>query len=106
MRIEQRVALVDERPRIHIAQRDDARKRRAHGLVCQKIVEPRHVRLHRGSIVSRRRHGLFERIHVGLLGSPLRLVGVVLLARNHALLGQVLQRWAVTRARFSLLWPC
>jgi len=29
-------------------------------------------------------------LHIGLLGSPLRLVGIVLLTRNHALLGQVL----------------
>jgi hypothetical protein len=61
----------------------------ANGLVFQEIVEPRHVRLDRGSIIARRRHGLFERLHVGLLGRPLQPVGVVLLARNHALFRQV-----------------
>src|ERR1019366_1896413 len=83
------IALVDQHPLIHVAQRDDAGKRRAHGLVRQQVVEPGHVGLHGGGIVTGGRHGLFEGLHIGLLGSPLGLVGVVLLARNHAFLGQV-----------------
>ncbi len=87
---EQRRALGDQNPGIHVTQRDDAGKGGAHGLVILKIVQARQVGLGRAQIAARRGNRFFERVHVGLLGGPLGPVGVVFLARDHAFVEQLL----------------
>ena len=84
------VAFVYQRSGIDVTQRNDSGKRRPDGLIAFQFPQARQVGLGCRHIAIGRSNCFLQRLHVSLLGCPLRLVNVIFLSRYCTTRHQVL----------------